>query len=192
MNKSVLGAIAGGVILFIWTFLAWTALPLHGPTLHQIGNEEEVIAALRSHLDKKAVYLFPGSPGAGADKAAQDAWEEKVRRGPNGYIIYDPAGADPFMPMQMLYGLILDILSAWVVCWFLARSVALNASYTGRVAYCAMFGLFSALFTNLMAWNWMSVAVDYTSAMIIDAIVGWILAGLGIAAIVKAPRLTTT
>lgn len=190
MNKTVLGAIIGGAILFVWSFMAWTVLPLHSPTLHRIGGEDEVVAMLRSHLEKKGVYMFPGSPGA--ETGAEEAWAEKVKRGPNGYIVYDPAGADPFMPMQMLYGLILDILSAWVVCWFLARSVALNASYVGRVAFCAMFGLFAALFSSLLAWNWMGVATDYTSAMIIDAIVGWILAGLGIASMVKAPALTTT
>jgi hypothetical protein len=192
MNKSVVGAIVGGVILFVWSYLAWVILPLHGPSLHQIANEEAAIQALQSHLDGKAVYSFPRNPGMSADKSAMDGWTEKVKRGPNGLIVYDPAGVNSMMPSQMLSGLILDILSAWMVVWFLARSIALNASYLARVAYCGMFGVFSSLFTHLMAWNWMGFPIDYTSSMIIDAIVSWLLAGLGIAAIVKSPRLITT
>jgi hypothetical protein len=187
--KSIIGGIVGGVILFGWSFLAWVILPLHEPTLHKISDEEAVVSALQSHLGEKGVYALRKNPGMN-DKAAMDAWTEKVKRGPNGLIAYDPAGSDPMMPGQMAVGLVLDILAAWIACWFLARSIALNAPYLARVAYCGMFGVFISVFSHLMAWNWMGFPVDYTSAMIIDSMVSWILAGLGIAAIVKAPRLT--
>ena len=191
MKKSIIGGIVGGVILFIWSFLAWVIMPLHEPTLHQITNEDAAISALQSHLDKRAVYVFPKNPGMAADKAASEAWTEKVKRGPSGLIVYEPSGTNPMMPGQMLIGLILDILAAWVACWFLARSIALNAPYIARVAYCGMFGIFVSVFSHLMAWNWMGFPVDYTSAMIIDSMLSWVLAGLGIAAVVKAPKLTT-
>ena len=192
MKKTVIGGMVGGIIIFVWSFLAFVLLPFHEPTFHQVTKEDEAIQALKSLLDQQAVYMLPKNPGMSADKAAMDAWEGKVKRGPIAMIVYNPGGVDPMMPRQMIIGLILDILAAWVVCWFLARSVALNAPYISRVAYCGMFGLFVSLFTHLMSWNWLGFPVDYTSAMIIDAILSWIFAGLGIAAIVKAPKLTTT
>ncbi len=191
MKKTVLGGIVGGIILFIWGFLAWAILPLHEPTLHTVADEDAVINALKPILQEHAVYTFPKQPDMSVDQAAMDAWTEKYKRGPSVMMFYKPTGSDPMMPSQMIFGLILAILSAWVVCWFLARSIALNAPYISRVAYCGMFGLFVSLFTHLMQWNWMEYPVDYTSAMIIDAMLGWIFAGLGIAAVVKAPKLTT-
>lgn len=190
MKKTVVGGIVGGIILFVWSFLAWVLLPLHEPALHQITNEDAAILALQPLLNEKAVYIFPKNPGTSSDKAAMDAWEAKLKRGPSGLIVYDPSGSDPMMPGQMIIGLVLDILSAWLVCWFLIRSTAFNASFVSRVAYCGMFGLFVSLFSHLMNWNWMGFPVDFTSRLIIDSLLGWIIAGLGISAVVKMPQLT--
>ncbi len=185
MKKMLLGALVGGIILFIWSFAAWVFLPLHTPHLHGIPNEDAVISSLKSSLDKEAVYIFPHNPGMGADSASMDSWTKKMKRGPAGLIIYTPSGSDPVMPGQMVVGFILDILSAAIVSWFLLRSTALSSSYVARVMYCGMFGIFVSFFTHLMNMNWMGFPLDFTTGLIIDGIVGWILAGLGIAAFVK-------
>ena len=76
MKKILIAGIAGGIILFIWSFMAWVLLPLHEPTMHKIPNEEAVIAALQSNVTAKGVYIFPKSPGMSADKATMDTWEQ--------------------------------------------------------------------------------------------------------------------
>ncbi|HEV8538006.1 MAG TPA: hypothetical protein VGR15_03690 [Bacteroidota bacterium] len=188
MKKTIVGGIVGGIILFVWSFLAWVLLPLHEPTLHQIPDEDAAISALQPLLNEKAVYVFPKMPPMGADQATVDKCIAKIKRGPVGMIVYDPAGSDPMMPGQMAVGLIVNILSAWVVAWFLIRSTAVNASFISRVAYCGMFGVFVSLFAHLTNWNWMGFPVDFTSRMVIDALLSWIIAGLGIASIVKMPK----
>src|SRR5271169_1543206 len=135
MNKMLLGALVGGIILFVWSFAAWVFLPLHTPHLHDIPNEDAVISSLKSSLDKEGVYIFPHNPGMGADSASMDSWMKKMKRGPAGLIIYTPNGSDPFMPGQMVVGLILDIISACIVAWFLLRSTALSSTYFTRVTY---------------------------------------------------------
>ncbi len=188
MKKILIGGIAGGVVLFIWSFLTWVILPLHEPSLHKIPNEDAAISALQSNLDEHAVYIFPKGPGPSADQASEDAWMKKMKRGPTGMIIYDPRGTDPMMPHQMVIGLILDILSAMIVVWFLSRSTALGSQFIGRVAFCSMFGIFVSIFDHLMTWNWMGFPGDFVHAMMIDAVLGWILAGVAIAALVRMPR----
>ena len=111
-----------------------------------------------------------------------------LKRGPTGMLVYDPAGSDPLMTSQMAGGLILDIFSAMVVAWFLGRSTAMNSSYISRVAYCGMFAVFVSVFTHLMNWNWMGHTMEFTVGLIIDGIIGLLLAGLAIAAIVKTPK----
>lgn len=187
MKKTILGAVVGGFILFMWSVLAWVILPFNQQSIHKIPNEDFVITALQFNLPDKGLYLFPKRPGMSGDQASMDTWEQKTKRGPIGIIIYNPMGADPMMPSQMVVGLILDILTALVITWFLLRSTAAASSYIARVSYCGMFGIFVSAFTHLMNWNWMGYPADFTFTLIIDGIVGCLLAGLGIAAIVKPP-----
>ncbi len=192
MKRMLLGALVGGVILFFWSFLAWVVLPLHEPSLRAIPNEDAVMATLQSSLKTRSVYIFPKNPGSSADAAAQAAWTDKMKRGPTGLIFFDPTGTDPMMPGQFACGMLLDIISAFVAAWFLARSTAAGSSYMMRVAFCGMFGIFTAVFVHLMNWNWMGFPADFTTGQIIDAIVSWILAGLGIAAFVKSAEPAQT
>ncbi len=188
MKKIIIGGLVGGIILFVWSFLAWVVLPLHTPSMHKIPNEDAVMSMLKQSLPDKAVYLFPHGPGMTPDQSAQNAWAEKMKQGPTGMIIFNPNGTDPMMPGQMLVGFVLDLLSALLVAWLLTRSTALGSSFAGRVAFCGMFGIFAMLFDYLMMWNWMGYPGDFTVGLILDGIIAWLLAGLGIAAIVKAPR----
>jgi len=186
MKKILLGGLIGGVILFLWSFLAWVILPLHSSSLHGIANEDAVITALQQSLSSHAVYMIPHNPGKDADLAAQNAWLDKMKRGPTGLIMYNPIGTDPMMPRQMIIGVILDFLAALLVSWLLTRSTAFGTSYVSRVSFCGMFALFVTVFDYLMMWNWMGYPGDFTIGLILDSFIGLLLAGLGIAAIVKA------
>lgn len=187
MKKTLLGGFVGGVILFVWSFLAWVVLPIHSPALREIPNEDAFVSVIKPALPGKGVYQLPHNPGMSADKAAQDAWMEKTKRGPGGLIIYDPAGSDPMMTGQMIVGLLIDILSALIVAWLLTRSTAMTSSYMSRVMFCGMFAIFATAFDYLTMWNWMGYPADFTTGLIVDALIAWLLAGLGIAAIVKSP-----
>jgi len=191
MKKTILATLLGGVILYVWSFIAWVFLPLHTSHLHAIPNEDAVVSLLRTSLDKEAVYIFPKNPSFGSDQATMDAYVAKMKLGPTGLIFFNPFGQDPMMPGQMIIGFVLDLLSAFVVVWFLLRSTALSSSYLGRVAFCGMFGIFTAVFTHLMYWNWMGFPAEFTKGLIVDGIVSWLLAGCGIAAIIKSAKAET-
>jgi hypothetical protein len=187
MKRTLFAGLAGGIILFIWGALAWTVLPLHNPSLHNIANEDAVINTLRANIDTKGVYIFPGMPHD-QGQAAMDVAMKKYQQGPVGMIIFDPKGSNPMMPGQMIVGLIISILSALIAIWFLSRSTAAASGYLARVAFFGMFGLFISVFAHLTSWNWMGYPFDYISAWIIDTIIGWLLAGIGITAIAKLPK----
>jgi len=190
MKKAILAGIVGGIILWVWGFLAWAVLPLHKPSMRNISNEDAVIEVLRTNINVKGVYIFPGMP-LDDNQASMDTYTQKYMRGPTGMIIYDPQGSDPMMLSQFINGLIILMISAFLAAWFLSRSTAAASSYMARVLFCGMLGIFISFFSHLSAWNWMGFPLDYTTAMMIDAIIGWLLAGLGIAAIVKVPKTET-
>ena len=191
MKKILIGGIAGGVALFIWSALAWTVLPLHKPSMHSIPNEDAVISALKTNIGTKGVYLFPALPGSTGDtpaeqpSAAMESATRKMQQGPVGLIVYDPSGTDPFMASQFIVGLILDLVAAFLAGWFLSRSTALASSFFSRVMFCGVLGIFVSLASYLPGWNWMGYPMDYTTAMVADTIAGWLIAGIAIAAIVK-------
>jgi hypothetical protein len=185
MKTSVIAGIVGGIILFLWSFLAWVVLPLHTATMHPISDENAAINALGPLLTSKAVYDMPHDPGMRGGQAAMDAYTKKVERGPTGMIIYDPQGADPMMGKQMFMGILLDFLTAFLAAWMLASSLLLSAPYMTKVMYFVMIGVLISVSQHLAYWNWMRFPTDWTLAQIVDTIVGWTLAGLGIAALVK-------
>jgi hypothetical protein len=186
MKKMILGGVVGGLVLFIWGYMAWMVLPLHDASVRPLPAEDAVIAALQSNVPEKGVYMFPGM-AKGASDASMETWKQKVQRGPIGTVIFDPRGADPMMTDRMAPGFLICLLSALLAAWFLSRSTAVASSYVARVAFCGMLGIFLSLSTYLMMWNWMWYPLDYTTAMIADAIIGWLLTGAVIAAFVKSP-----
>lgn len=191
MNKIITAGIIGGVILWIWGFISWVMLPLHQSTIRPIPNEAEVVTSLGATLTEAGVYQFPAMPqeSAGvpqeAQDAAMDAYMLKYRSGPLGLVFYDPHGREPFMLPQMTGGLLIFMVSACIVAWFLSRSTAAAEGYISRVMYCGMIGVFLAIGTHLSDWNWMGFPGDWTTAQMIDSIVAWLLAGAGIAAVMK-------
>lgn len=187
MKQLLLAALLGGIVLFLWGWLSWSLIPIHNASLLSIENEDAVIAALHVNMDQKGVYTFPAMP-ATQDQATLDEWVQKLQQGPVGMIIYDPEGTEPMKPDQMVIGFILGCISAFFVAWFLSRSTAAMSSYFARVAYCGMFGIFIAIVSHLTNWNWMGYPIDYTISWIADSIIGWLLAGTVLAAIIKIQK----
>jgi hypothetical protein len=196
MSKIITAGLIGGIILWVWGFIAWVVLPLHQTTLRPIPQEAEVVNSLRGSLPEAGAYQFPAMPGEDegvtqeARDAAMDEYMQRYRSGPLGVIFYDPVGRDPFMLSQMIIGLIIFIIAAGIVAWFLSRSTAAAEGFISRVVYCGMIGVLIAIGTHLSSWNWMGLPGDWTTAQMIDSVVGWLLAGAGIAAIIK-PKLKT-
>jgi hypothetical protein len=91
----------------------------------------------------------------------------------------------PMMPGQMIVGFINGVLSAMLAAWLLSRSTAASSTYFSRVAFCGALGIFASLVTHVVSWNWMGYPIGYTTGLITDAVVGWMLAGLGIGTIIK-------
>ncbi len=190
MKDQLLGGVVGGVILFLWGALVWSVLPLHTAWMKTPANEDAVLAAMKQSMGPKGVYFLPAEPAReGKTLAEQDALlkerTRKMEEGPNAIVVYDPAGMPSMAAGQMVSGLLISFLSAFLASWLLARSTAFNAGYIARVAFCGVLGVFVSLVIHLGNFNWMGYPGDYTVAMIVDTVGGWVLAGLGIAAIVK-------
>jgi hypothetical protein len=190
MKTQVIGGLVGGVILFVWGALVWDVFPLHSSWMKTAANEDSILAVMKESMGPQGVYLLPAMPVKSGRtpeelKTAEKEWARKVEAGPNVLVVYHPAGMSSMESVQMIAGLLISCLSAFVASWLLARSTAFNEGYLARVAFCGVLGVFISLVTHLANFNWFGYPGDYTTAMILDSVGGWVLAGLGIAAIVK-------
>jgi len=191
MKRIIIAGIVGGIVYTIWGALAWMVLGIHDWTSVKITDEDAVVAILNENITQEGVYFFPAMPEPSstmseAEISAQtDQWMEKYRRGPIGMIAYRPHGADPMMTSMYISGVIISILAALIVAWLLSRSTAMSQSYLARVSFCGTLAIFASIVTHVAFWNWMLMPFDYTIAMVLDVVLGWVVTGAVIAAIVK-------
>jgi len=182
------GTILGGIVLFLWSMLAWAVLPLHTSTLLSFANEEAMTQALIATAPKSGNYLLPAerlnTQGMTADqiKTAQQAAMDRMMKGPT---MFAAVRLGPVGSMASYYGA--QVLTQFV-CAFLATLLLLPAkalSYWGRVAFLVGIALAGGVACYIPEWVWWSFSSAYTTANFVDLLVGFFLAGLVIAKVVK-------
>jgi hypothetical protein len=103
-------------------------------------------------------------------------------------VIY-PNGRDPSLGKRLPIE-----LGTNVVCALLAAILVsqLRSGFIGRVACVTLVGILASIMTLVPYWNWYGFPTDFTLAQIAENTVGWLLAGVVLALIVRpsAPKAT--
>ena len=182
MVRVLIAAFVGGVVLFFWSFSAWMFLGLHDldrdPLLQ---NEDGVIAALDG--EERGVYWIPGSKmDHDMDSPEHKEWEAKYKRGPRGFLVFDPSGGEPMSAKTMGIGGAINILVALVVAWMLKGSGI--PSFFGRWLQVIGIGLVVTLVMDASNWNWQNYPLDWTRGFVLDHMGGFAILGFVLALIV--------
>ncbi len=188
MKKILLTGLTAGIVITIWQFAAWMILPFHKDTIKPLSNEESVTVVLENSITEEGVFSIPYSPQQMDNQEEVKKWEEKIRSGPIATIFYRRTGDDPAMTSQFIIGIIIQIIAAMIAAWLLSRSTAVSQSYISRVCYVGILGIFASIITHVSYWNWMYFPFKYTTAMMSDLIIGWIIGGFVIAAFIKQAK----
>jgi hypothetical protein len=193
MGKKILAAVLGGVAFFLWNFAAHDVLPLGEAGIKPVPNEEVVMTAMKTNLLDHGLYFFPGidSPpnATSAQKSqAMEARMKKLASGPSGILVYHPS-------WDFSFGKALAIeLGTNIVQVFLAVLLLSQTSLTGFMArwrFLTLVGMVAAISTNVSYWNWYGFPGNYTLANILTVFLGFTIAGLVAAAIVKPSALAS-
>src|SRR5437764_2631716 len=94
--RILFAGILGGVVMFIWNFVAHDLLPLGEMGVRLIPNEDAVTSVLQTNLgDNRGFYVFPSgglTPGATREQkqTAMKKAEEQMAAGAGGVLIYRP------------------------------------------------------------------------------------------------------
>ncbi|MDZ7290008.1 MAG: hypothetical protein ONB44_06170 [candidate division KSB1 bacterium] len=178
MKRVFIAGLLGGLAVFVWGMISWMALPWHNTTMHSLANEDAIVENLRANLTTTGVFYFPGEPHS---EAEMQAFTEKHKRGPLGFLVYLAEGRDPMAPMLFVRGLLLNLITAILAAYLLSQAVDKLKTYVQRVAFVGLLGVFAALVSHVTSWNWFYFPADYTLVMSADLVVAWIIAGLVIA-----------
>src|SRR5437867_3373384 len=114
IKRIVLGAVASGVVMFIWSALAWMVLPLHTSTVRDVPNEDALGAVIRENVKEPGFYALPGW------RTDRETQTRKYRDGPRAVMVLLPSGGDPYMAKTFVTGFVLDVLGCFVAAWLLS------------------------------------------------------------------------
>ena len=175
-----IAGVIGGIVMFVWGAVAHMALGIGDMGMKAPTDEAAVMAALKEGLPAEGVYYLPYlAPEKMGDAAAVEAYSARAVASPYAYVVYQPQGRDP-MDMGRNLGMqfVSDTLAALVVSFVLALGAF---SFSRRVLMAGALGLFSWLTISVPYWNWYRFPLDLTTGNLIEKVVGWLVAGAGIA-----------
>lgn len=183
MGRLIIAGVVAGLAVFVWGVISHVVLPLGEAGIRSMPNEAPVIESLRANVPEKGLYFFPGFPGDGSmTEEQQNQWAARLRAGPHGILIYDPAGAGMISLRQLAIEVISSILAALLLGYLLSFT---SLSLTGRVAFGAGAGLMAWLAVSIPHWNWYQFPIAFTLAEGLDQVVAWGLAALVLSLIAR-------
>jgi hypothetical protein len=168
------GALAGGLVLFVWGIVYWMALPWHEGVFGQFRDEDAVASVLTQNAPQPGIYVYPG----GQDEEAM----EKRARGPFAFVVFRPAGMAS-MVRPLLTQLGIQVLAAFLISLLLARVG--DTSYWGRVGFVVLLLLTAGVLCHLPNWNWWHFSTGYILTVFVDLLAGGFLAALVMARIIR-------
>jgi hypothetical protein len=187
--RLIIAGIVGGIVMFLWSGLAHNVLGLGSMGMSAMSQEEPARAALKADTgDKDGFYLFPFMDEHAKDKgAAMKAWEAKTHTGPSGLVLYHPAGRSPEMGVptlaeEGLKEVVVSLLAAFML------TLTTLTRFWSRAGFVALVGLTATLTTNPSYLIWYGFPASYTLGYMLTEFLGYLLAGLAIAALLR-PRL---
>ena len=187
MTRIIIAGVVGAVVYYVWGMLAWMAVPLHTPTIHALPAEQTIVDALKIQHLETGVYVAPYSENAADMSDPESEFMKRHTAGPIFSVYYQREGAEPMNAGVLGTGFVIDLLAALLAACLLSSIGPCGHSYWCRVGFVTGLGIFVALVGHLSYWNWMHFPLGYTVAFMIDVTVGWLLAGLAMAALIRPP-----
>ncbi len=172
MKKILIGALVGGIILFIWQSLSFMMINLHAKAFQYTPKQTEIMNFLNNTLTEEGSYLLPHSPETATMDEAMAAMDAAKGK-PWASITYHKA-MDGNMTMNMVRALAVDFIAVALLCWILVRinlptftTILLGSVFTGLIVFLNAPYLQFIWYKSFDIW-----------AHLADAVVGWGLVGL--------------
>lgn len=179
------GALIGGLIVFIWGLFSWMVFPWHQTTLNKFKNEEEVADAIKANAPVPGIYVLPNTFAYhdGTSHKEMSKGMEMLEKGPFMFASVRPYGFGRMSFWPFFIAFFIQLVGAYLVTWMLLQTK--NLSYGKIVIFVTVFGFSIGILGQLPDWNWWGFPYGYAAINIVDLLIGWSLAGFGIAKVVQ-------
>jgi hypothetical protein len=184
--RLIIAAVVGGVLLFAWGAVAHMLLPFSEQAMKPVPDEAAVIDAVRGNVIEDGVYFIPYLNYKTASEADRQHHADRIANGPSGLLVLRTGGVGMDMKKELPIEFISNVLAALVAA--LAVAGLGPRSYGARVGTIFAFGVVAWLSISVSQWTWYGFSTDFLISDLVDQWGGWLLAGLGMAAILKPRR----
>ena len=172
--------ILGGIVMFIWSFIAHDLLPLGELGVSEMPNQQTLRDSMTANLTEPGLYHFPGhkaGPNATRQEkqAAMEQAMKEMANGPSGLLVYHPKRDFSF---GKLLGIefATEFIEALLLVWLLAQTCI--ETFGGRIGFVFVAGILAAITTNVSYWNWYGFPGVYTVAYMSIELIGFLLVGI--------------
>jgi len=165
----IIGALVGGLILFIWQFLSWTITGLHDSQMAYTPNQDAVMEVLAENLEEGSYFLPTVAKDTPSDEAQQ--FMKDMEGKPWATISYHEVYSNN-MATNMIRGYTVNFLAVLLLCWVLLKFA--NLSFSSALITSLAVGFIGYLTVNYINSIWFE---GNTIPDLIDVIVSWGLVG---------------
>jgi len=179
-KRVVIAGLLGGIAMYLWSFIAHVVLPLGQVGVQELPNEPPVLSALSASVgNSHGLFLFPRmDPGS-----SMQQYQQKLTTSPSGLLVYHAPGGEALTARQLTTDFITELVEALLAAFLVAQTRL--STFGGRVGFVAVLGVVANIATNIPYWNWYGFPSTYTASYIFMGVVGFIVAGLVIAAMLR-------
>ncbi len=169
-TKMIVGALVGGLLVFVWQFLSWTMLNLHGSGQKYTANQDSILNYLGTQLQEEGTYFLP-TYAPGASQEDQQKLMETMAGKPWAQISYHKS-MNTAMGMNMVRGFLVDVFAVMLLIWLLSKipGLTFQTAITSSIVV-GVIGYLTTEYTNSI-WFENNSVPD-----LIDAIVSWAICG---------------
>lgn len=169
MKKLLIGALVAAIILQVWQTVSWTFANVHGAEQQYTENQDAILKVLSENLKEGEYFLPTVPPNHSPEEMA--ALQENVMGKPWATVNYHPK-FEMNLPMNMLRGFAVNLISTLLLCWVLLKFADLN--FTSAILTTVSIGFIGYFTIIYMNHIWFQGS---TMGYLIDAVVAWGLVG---------------
>ena len=172
MKKSLLFALIGAIILFVWQFISFAIPNFHKAGMEYTPQQDEILSAIKDAGLKEGMYMLgQPDPELSTDemKAAMQSYEGK----PWAVLNYQLENSSA-MAMNMIRGFIIAFFTALLFFWILRQQK--SPTLMNRVLLGVGIGFIGFLFVPYTNYIWFKEPDIW--AYMLDGVVPWAVLGL--------------
>ena len=152
MKNPIVYTLVGGLVLFVWQFLSYAAINLHGEAQAYTPKDQEILAFLESiELEHGMYALGAPSPEERNDPALQEAYLERTEGRSWGVLNYQPNWTNNMVP-NLGRSLFMNLLTAFLLFWMM-RNLS-NRSLKRRLMLAVAVGWVGFMFFPYSHFIW--------------------------------------